>query len=110
MTAPFFGLEKSSSRRIASPSRLLLLLIFTTTTVYAQDIGGSLRGSVADPSGATVANTKITAINTDTDFARSAVSDGKETMSWFLCLWVAAVWKRKLRGSRNIFKTVLLST
>jgi hypothetical protein len=77
MIAPFFGLEKSSTRRIASPSKLLLLLIFATTTVNAQDIGGSLRGSVADASGATVANTKITAINTDTDFARSAVSDGK---------------------------------
>jgi carboxypeptidase family protein len=77
MISPFFGLEKSSTRGIASPSKLLLLLIFTTTTVNAQDIGGSLRGSVADASGATVANTKITAINTDTDFARSAVSDGK---------------------------------
>jgi hypothetical protein len=77
MIAPFCGLGKSSSRRIASPSKLLLLLICTATTLYAQDIGGSLRGSVADPSGATVANTKITAINTDTNFARSAISDGK---------------------------------
>ena len=74
MIAPFCGLGKSSSRRIASPPELLLLLILTSTTAYAQDIGGSLRGSVADASGSTVANTKITAINTDTDFARSAIS------------------------------------
>jgi len=77
MIAPFFGLEKSSSRRFASLSKLLLLLIFHTAIVYAQDSGGSLRGSVADASGATVANTKITAINTDTGFARFTISDEK---------------------------------
>jgi len=77
MIALFFCLANSSSRKFASASRVLLLLLFTTATVHAQDIGGSLRGSVADASGATVANTKVTAINTDTDFARFTISDAQ---------------------------------
>jgi Carboxypeptidase regulatory-like domain/TonB dependent receptor len=77
MIAPFFYLDKTLSRKFAAASKVLLLLIFTTGTIHAQDIGGSLRGSVADASGATVANTKVTAINTDTDFARFTISDAQ---------------------------------
>lgn len=77
MIAPFFCMAKNSSRRFASAPKALLLLLFTAAAVHAQDIGGSLRGSIADASGATVANTKVTAINTDTDFARFTISDAQ---------------------------------
>src|SRR5690242_7737 len=43
----------------------LLLLVCSGVAIYAQDAFGSIGGTVLDPSGAVVANAKISVINTD---------------------------------------------
>ena len=43
----------------------------------AQEIDGSLRGTVLDASGGAVSNAKVTAINTATGLTRTTLSDGK---------------------------------
>jgi hypothetical protein len=77
MIAPFFGLRRISSRRIVSFSELLLILFLFTPILSAQDIAGSLRGTVLDASGATVANARVTAIDAETSLTRSTTSDAK---------------------------------
>jgi hypothetical protein len=44
---------------------LLLLLLCGSMALFAQDVSGSIGGTVLDPSGAAVANAKVSIINTD---------------------------------------------
>jgi hypothetical protein len=55
---------------------LLLALIGVTAPVSAQTFRGEIKGSVEDPSGAVLADTKVTAINIATGFARATLTGG----------------------------------
>lgn len=77
MSAPSCGTQKISFRKSASTLQLFLVVILCTPVLFAQDIAGSLRGTVLDASGAVVANAKITAINSETALTRSTTSDSK---------------------------------
>ncbi len=69
-----------SKNRIASLGIIALLLIFaavSSRSLRAQDISGSLRGTVLDASGAAVSGAKVTATNTETSLARTTPSDSK---------------------------------
>jgi hypothetical protein len=79
MNVPYFGPQKNKSRILF---RLKLILLFAICTLYggslqAQDIAGSLRGTVLDASGAVVSNAKVSAINIETALTRSTTSDAK---------------------------------
>jgi hypothetical protein len=79
MIAPFSNLSKIQFPISFYPKLIFLLAIctFTTRSLLAQDIAGSLRGTVLDSSGAIVINAKITAINAETSLTRSTASDSK---------------------------------
>ncbi len=77
MSAPSCGTQKILFRKSASTLQLFLVVILCTPVLFAQDIAGSLRGTVLDASGAVVANAKITAINSETALTRSTTSDSK---------------------------------
>ncbi|MGC2814225.1 MAG: carboxypeptidase regulatory-like domain-containing protein, partial [Candidatus Acidiferrum sp.] len=53
------------------------IAIFSCAYASAQEIAGSIRGSVLDASGATVSGVKVTAIQTDTGLVRSTLSDSQ---------------------------------
>ena len=54
---------------------LLVLALFCVPAVRAQDISASMHGTVVDESAATVSGVKVTAVNTDTGFQRTAMSN-----------------------------------
>jgi len=56
---------------------LICMVVFLSSTLVleAQQITGSLRGTVSDPSGAVVASAPVTAKNTETGLTRSTVTD-----------------------------------
>ncbi|HXX16178.1 MAG TPA: carboxypeptidase regulatory-like domain-containing protein [Candidatus Eremiobacteraceae bacterium] len=54
---------------------LLVLVLFCVPAVRAQDISASMHGTVVDESAATVSGVKVTAVNTDTGFQRTAMSN-----------------------------------
>jgi hypothetical protein len=54
---------------------LFLMAILTTLNVAGQQITGSIRGAVLDPSGAIVQAAKVTAKQTETGLTRAAVTD-----------------------------------
>src|SRR5882724_7891894 len=54
---------------------LCLLLPLLATAAFTQTITASLHGRVSDKSGAVLPLATITAVNTDTGFTRSAISD-----------------------------------
>jgi hypothetical protein len=60
--------------------KLILICLATfliTSLVFAQEIGsGTLNGTVTDPSGAAIANAKVTATQTATGVARATQSSG----------------------------------
>ncbi len=79
MTALCFGIRRiafavSTVRQYICLLTLCLLFI---PVLRAQEIDGSLRGTVLDASGAAVSNAKVTAINTATGLTRTTLSDGK---------------------------------
>src|SRR5438552_1510978 len=54
---------------------ICLAIFLVTTAVFAQQIGGgTFNGTVTDPSGASIANAKVTATQTATGVARTAQS------------------------------------
>ena len=55
---------------------LLFLTFVSTITAEAQVDTATILGAVTDPSGATIANVKVTVRNQDTGFVRTAVSSG----------------------------------
>lgn len=54
----------------------LLIAVFAAIGAQAQLSTASLSGTITDPSGAVVANAKITMTQTDTNFVRVATSKG----------------------------------
>src|SRR3974390_2597137 len=54
---------------------ILLLVCLSIQTLSAQTITASITGTVTDPSGAVVPNTKVTATNTSTNLSYSANSN-----------------------------------
>lgn len=57
--------------------KLALLLMICSFSLQAQEIAGSLRGTVLDPTGAVVSGARLTATNVQTGLVRSTVSDAK---------------------------------
>src|SRR5436309_1473808 len=55
-------------------SRSLLLFVCLCVPAFAADPTGAIAGKISDPSGAAVANAKVTATSLNTGFARSATS------------------------------------
>ena len=53
----------------------VLLIISASLNLFAQQITGSIRGTVLDPSGATVQNARVTAKQLETGLTRTATSD-----------------------------------
>ena len=71
---------RNSHLRLTNFARLGLLLFLAALAcahLAAQDVSGSLRVTVLDPSGATVAGAKVTAINIETGLMRTTSSDAK---------------------------------
>jgi hypothetical protein len=72
--------DRNSDIRPTNFAKLALLLAVALCTCFglsAQDVSGSLRGTVLDASGAAVTGAKVTATNTDTGFTRTTPSDSK---------------------------------
>src|SRR5882672_448995 len=69
-----------SKKRSSSHSFYICSVIFLTICcsvgVQAQNIFGRISGTVSDPAGAVVPNTKITITNEATKVARTATTDG----------------------------------
>jgi len=55
----------------------LVLALACAAGVRAQDISASIHGTVVDESGGTVSGAKVTAVNADTGFRRSATTNGQ---------------------------------
>src|SRR6266567_302796 len=68
--------KKRSSEHFSYICSLIFLTIFCSVGVQAQNIFGRISGTVTDPAGAVVPNTKITITNEATKVARSATTDG----------------------------------
>src|SRR5262249_57068168 len=63
-------------KRLVSIITITTILLLTRA-VFAQQIGGgTLNGTVTDPSGAAITNAKVTAIQTATGVARTTHSSG----------------------------------
>ena len=56
---------------------LLWLIFFGFGQIAAQDVSGSLRGTVVDASGGAVSGARVTATNTENGFTRTTASDTK---------------------------------
>ncbi|HWB96044.1 MAG TPA: carboxypeptidase regulatory-like domain-containing protein [Bryobacteraceae bacterium] len=63
------------SARLPRNSSLPLLLVLITSSLFAQQNTATILGTVADPSGAVIAEAKITAADERTGFSRSVTSD-----------------------------------
>jgi hypothetical protein len=53
----------------------VLLLVLVTCSLFAQQITGSLRGTITDPTGAVVQNAKVAAQQIETGFTRAVTTD-----------------------------------
>ena len=56
---------------------ILAIAIYPSLSASAQEIAGSIRGTVLDASGATVSSVKVTAVQTETGLARTATTDSQ---------------------------------
>src|SRR5277367_4207818 len=56
---------------------ILAIAIYPSLNASAQEIAGSIRGTVLDASGATVSSAKVTAVQTETGLARTAATDSQ---------------------------------
>src|SRR5256712_5324825 len=64
-------------------TRICLAIFLLTGAVFAQEIGGgTLNGTVTDPSGAAIANAKATATQTTTGVVRTTQSSGTGVYSF----------------------------
>src|SRR5579871_5056519 len=55
--------------------KLFFAVVMACACATAQQITGSIRGGISDPSGAVVQNATVTARNTETGLTRTATSD-----------------------------------
>ena len=55
---------------------LALLLVFATSLIHAQQITGTLVGTVSDPQGAVISGSMVKATNTATSFSRVVTANG----------------------------------
>jgi hypothetical protein len=60
---------------MAKAGKLFFAVVIACACATAQQITGSIRGSISDPSGAVVQNASVTATNTETGFRRATTSD-----------------------------------
>src|SRR5258708_10589319 len=71
------GLPRLSRRTAPWLTALTILVLSVSSIAYAQTAGSaSVQGTVADPTGAAIANARITLTQTDTGTSRATVSDG----------------------------------
>jgi len=68
--------KKRSWEHFSYICSVIFLTIFCSVGIQAQNIFGRISGTVTDPAGAVVPNTKITITNEATKVARSATTDG----------------------------------
>lgn len=59
-------------------------MLFLTSVLVAQEATGSIRGTITDPSGGTVARAVVSAVHIETGFTRSAQSDSEGNYSLVL--------------------------
>src|SRR5215469_1480853 len=95
------------SRSCARPPRLLFLALLVT--VYslipsaspAQQLLGSIEGTVTDQSGAAIPNVKVDAVNLDTNLSLSVTTSN----AGFYRLWNLPIGRYSVTFSKNTFKT-----
>ena len=66
---------KSSSKCMS----LLVCLLFSCFSARAQEITGSIRGTILDPSGATISGASVTATQIETGLQRATTTDSDGT-------------------------------
>jgi Carboxypeptidase regulatory-like domain/TonB dependent receptor len=54
-----------------------VIVLFTGLSAAAQEIAGSIRGTLQDPSGAVVSNATVTAVRSETGLARTVTTDAQ---------------------------------
>lgn len=59
--------------------RLATILLLSMGCAWAQEVTGSIRGVVTDPSGAIIAHAQVSAVQTETGFNRKAISESDGT-------------------------------
>ncbi|MGA9542794.1 MAG: carboxypeptidase-like regulatory domain-containing protein, partial [Candidatus Sulfotelmatobacter sp.] len=64
-------------QRLAARSLGCLGLLLSLLVVAWAGVGGSISGTVKDPSGAAIANASVTLINSATSVRQSATADGR---------------------------------
>ena len=64
-------------RNFISLACVLMLAIFSCTGASAQQITAVVRGTITDASGAVVTNAKVTAVQRETGFTRTVMSDSQ---------------------------------
>jgi Carboxypeptidase regulatory-like domain len=80
MSTTIWGFERMHSLRVKSNLFLrvgifILLLVLSALAAQAQQTTGSINGTVKDAQGAVIPGASVKATNTDTGFARSAITD-----------------------------------
>lgn len=83
-TADVVRNERSRSRGMIAMVLFAVALLMTTTAALAQQITGTIAGTVSDSQGAVVPSASVKAINSETGFSRSTVSDsaGNYTLTY----------------------------
>src|SRR5215475_422425 len=79
---PFLPVRQDKLRRLNMRVRLLILSLFTLFLPHltlAQATNGSIRGTVADPSGAVLSNATIAVKNAATGFERRLTTNSEGT-------------------------------
>src|SRR5277367_2021764 len=69
--------ERKPENRMRDFKRLICILciaIYPSVSASAQEIAGSIRGTVLDASGATVSGAKVTAVQTETGLVRTTTT------------------------------------
>lgn len=64
-------------RNLATLTCALTLFLLCADVISAQEIRGSIRGTVLDPSGAVVSSAKVTAVHLETGLGRSVITDSQ---------------------------------
>src|SRR5215467_10306376 len=94
------------SRSRACPPMLFLALLVTVYALIpsaspAQQLLGSIEGTVTDQSGAAIPNVKVDAVNLDTNLSLSVTTSN----AGFYRLWNLPIGRYWVTFSKNTFKT-----